>query len=682
MDPALLSAKDRKALRIARRKVDRERQSDPVQLAAPGGHRRRASASESAAATATTPSPAAAAAPEDEDERLQRWQGDGTTRIDRFDVRALLDHLHPSQVGPPVNLDPADDWTVRRGDGPGADGFGGRGDDERNGWESEEEERMLNFERYRDLVEHEWMARTEESVIAQVDEEWNELILKKRQPARKPEEHEKLGGARIGFDYGTTVVESSTAVEIQSEPPRDILADIFDMPDAQFDELNLVGEKYHIRKAGRQFEDARREMDELERRQESKTAATTGKNQKRKSRQRTPPRRQLANLRPRNSQQRTYSSPSRGSEDEDSSSSDSKGDKEEFIVEVSNGDGQTAVGISSEPSSSTSFDLLPVLPRIVGVPQKANILTLTKNIRRSEEDILDLAPSIVYTAAAPVGTRAVEAVKPAGQPTSAEPVDGDIKFSFRKKRKAEPAPSEAKPAPVANASNAPASEPEKKLTASERLKLKAKMALDRSIRAGERKDIQKEIQQEKQQAARMAQLAPSQKKTGGGSGSGSGSWQPSAGDRRGRSRSSSRDSMGRDKRRRVRPRSTSLPRPTAPVAAAAPPPMAAAPPAATAAPAAPTTTTQQPLAASLHPQLALHRLPPPRRPATPQLRQLETRCSAARLQQQQQKTATAANGPPRASGFGDGGTRPQRVAGGGRDDRRPLNDLQEGARRE
>ncbi|KAJ3152762.1 hypothetical protein HDU86_005521 [Geranomyces michiganensis] len=124
-------------------------------------------------------------------DNLVRWQGDGETRIDRFDGRQLLDFL------------PADVPSHQQH--PGEQGV------------DDEEEEALNFERYRDVIDTERTAQTEEQVLRRIDDEWNELLARSGnrgdllglsvQPASAPE---KPRGAAIGYNYGGKVVESDS----------------------------------------------------------------------------------------------------------------------------------------------------------------------------------------------------------------------------------------------------------------------------------------------------------------------------------------------------------------------------------------------------------------------------------------------------------------------------------------
>ncbi|KAJ3182074.1 hypothetical protein HDU87_000418 [Geranomyces variabilis] len=122
-------------------------------------------------------------------DNLVRWQGDGETRIDRFDGRQLLDFL-------PADIPSHQQYSGEQG-------------------VDEEEEEALNFERYRDVIDIERTAKTEVQVLQRIDDEWNELLARSgnrgdvsgrsAQPAAVPE---KPRGAAIGYSYGGKIIES------------------------------------------------------------------------------------------------------------------------------------------------------------------------------------------------------------------------------------------------------------------------------------------------------------------------------------------------------------------------------------------------------------------------------------------------------------------------------------------
>ncbi|KAJ3148099.1 hypothetical protein HDU89_004945 [Geranomyces variabilis] len=124
-------------------------------------------------------------------DNLVRWQGDGETRIDRFDGRQLLDFL-------PANIPSHQQHSGEQG-------------------VDDEEEEALNFERYRDVIDTERTAKTEEQVLRRIDDEWNELLARSgnrgdvsgpsAQPAAVPE---KPRGAAIGYNYGGKIIESDS----------------------------------------------------------------------------------------------------------------------------------------------------------------------------------------------------------------------------------------------------------------------------------------------------------------------------------------------------------------------------------------------------------------------------------------------------------------------------------------
>ncbi|KAH8555794.1 alternative splicing regulator-domain-containing protein [Umbelopsis sp. PMI_123] len=80
---------------------------------------------------------------------LTIWQGDGYTRIDRFDGRALLDNV-PSRSHPVIS----------------------------EAWQDREIADELNFERYRDLVEVDRLEVTERERLEEIEQEWTNILAR------------------------------------------------------------------------------------------------------------------------------------------------------------------------------------------------------------------------------------------------------------------------------------------------------------------------------------------------------------------------------------------------------------------------------------------------------------------------------------------------------------------------
>ncbi|TPX61462.1 hypothetical protein PhCBS80983_g01045 [Powellomyces hirtus] len=173
-----------------------------------------------------------------------KWQGDGETRIDRFDGRQLLDFLPAETAHQPHK-------------------------------EVEELEEELNFERYRDLVESERMEKTEQAVLQRVDEEWNELLLKRKPESGKMEpEVMQPAKAAIGYNYGTPAANEGQEDDDEGEdkdsasPSLLRHADIFhvldELDDDEVSSLNNMAKAYGIGNVYRRLYEVRRDEEEKE----------------------------------------------------------------------------------------------------------------------------------------------------------------------------------------------------------------------------------------------------------------------------------------------------------------------------------------------------------------------------------------------------------------------------------
>lgn len=177
------------------------------------------------------------------------WQGQQDNLIDRFDVRAHLDHI------PPVNKTNAE----------GADGDS----------ELTLEERQLNYERYRILAQNDFLNVSEDKFLHQLylEEQFgaNAQLEAERNLAKKKQ---KTGGATIGYSYedtgdgatigpqpfgaaSSTVIGGAAAVakgekgdgseESDSDIDMDVSIDIGKLDTSQAHELNACGRNYGMK---------------------------------------------------------------------------------------------------------------------------------------------------------------------------------------------------------------------------------------------------------------------------------------------------------------------------------------------------------------------------------------------------------------------------------------------------
>nr|XP_023016015.1 CLK4-associating serine/arginine rich protein [Leptinotarsa decemlineata] len=147
---------------------------------------------------------------------MMPWQGQSDILIDRFDVRAHLDYISPV----------------------------GKQDEE----ELTQEDRQINYERYRIIAQNSFLGLTEEKFLKQLhlEEQYGYTEMKTRKESR-------TGGAAIGFNYedgtGTTVPanpdeEESDENNSDSDLDVDLAINVSKMEPAQAHEMNKHGRNY------------------------------------------------------------------------------------------------------------------------------------------------------------------------------------------------------------------------------------------------------------------------------------------------------------------------------------------------------------------------------------------------------------------------------------------------------
>ncbi|KAJ3051266.1 hypothetical protein HK097_007751 [Rhizophlyctis rosea] len=181
-------------------------------------------------------------------DNLMQWMGDGETRIDRFDSRALLDFLPKDN---PQNSAAEDD---------------------------EESESELNFERYRDLVDAVRLEREDQEVLDSVDAQWNDLQKKGDPPTTK--------APVLSFDYNNRAnTDDPTEDKEEQEESYFLEEDLSAVSDRLSDQDNKaiqsLGEEYGIADF---VELLRTEKEEMEQRQADEAAGLKRKRQGRRRR--------------------------------------------------------------------------------------------------------------------------------------------------------------------------------------------------------------------------------------------------------------------------------------------------------------------------------------------------------------------------------------------------------------
>ncbi|CAO3586662.1 unnamed protein product [Absidia cylindrospora] len=123
----------------------------------------------------------------------------------------------------------------------------------------------LNFERYRDLLEADRLHLTEKERLELVDDEWIKILDRHKEMLSLINPQKKKSNA-IGYDYGssTTTTTDKQADETESDllNETDILKYINELTEGDRQTLNDMGRKYGIRNYTRLLRVAKRDRDE------------------------------------------------------------------------------------------------------------------------------------------------------------------------------------------------------------------------------------------------------------------------------------------------------------------------------------------------------------------------------------------------------------------------------------
>ncbi|OAD78501.1 hypothetical protein PHYBLDRAFT_185225 [Phycomyces blakesleeanus NRRL 1555(-)] len=194
---------------------------------------------------------------------LMPWQGDPDIKIDRFDGRSLLEFV-PDAKARDAKLQPTEDKELS--------------DD-------------LNFERYHDLVEAERLKVSEHDRLAEVEEEWNQLLDRHKALLAMLTEKKSDKPQGFGYDYGTNTTSDDMIIDQGPQLLKDILffacvraclflqTDILkyvdELNDRDRQTLNDMAKKYGIRSYARLLRVAKKDRDDELRdlRSDSETSA-------------------------------------------------------------------------------------------------------------------------------------------------------------------------------------------------------------------------------------------------------------------------------------------------------------------------------------------------------------------------------------------------------------------------
>ncbi|KAG0029070.1 hypothetical protein BGZ81_004152 [Podila clonocystis] len=157
------------------------------------------------------------------------WASDPAIKIDRFDGRALLDYLPtetPAMVDSGLRMERDED---------------GIGDE-------------LRFERWFDLVEKSRLHISEEQCLAEMEEEWNDLIARHHALIGKtPEKKSETTTGSFGFNYGTKIVQNDDDGygqmdrELPAMEEENILEHLDRLSQQDRDTLDQLGAEFSIK---------------------------------------------------------------------------------------------------------------------------------------------------------------------------------------------------------------------------------------------------------------------------------------------------------------------------------------------------------------------------------------------------------------------------------------------------
>ncbi|RKO84527.1 alternative splicing regulator-domain-containing protein, partial [Blyttiomyces helicus] len=177
-------------------------------------------------------------------DNLLKWQGDGETRIDRFDGRVFLDAV--SEVDPSAPAPKTEEDQIAQ---------------------------ELRFESFRDLVNHQRLERSEEDVLSQIDEDWNELLRTDQQDTSKPPPPPATKNA-IPYVYpeGRVIPADAPPVPPSSADPappvyphlhvEDLFSEIDAFSDKEVEILNSMGQQYGVGNFHSMVRVAKKEMED------------------------------------------------------------------------------------------------------------------------------------------------------------------------------------------------------------------------------------------------------------------------------------------------------------------------------------------------------------------------------------------------------------------------------------
>ncbi|KAF9372066.1 hypothetical protein CPB97_001493, partial [Podila verticillata] len=179
---------------------------------------------------------------------LMPWASDPAIRIDRFDGRALLDYLPtetPAMVDSGLRMERDED---------------GIGDE-------------LRFERWFDLVEKSRLHTSEDQCLAEIEEEWNDLVARHHALIGKTPEKktESASTGSFGFNYGTKIVNPEDQEgsdvgqlmdrELPAMEEENILEHLDRLSQQDRDTLDQLGAEYSIKDYYRMLQHAKRDQD-------------------------------------------------------------------------------------------------------------------------------------------------------------------------------------------------------------------------------------------------------------------------------------------------------------------------------------------------------------------------------------------------------------------------------------
>ncbi|KAJ3229982.1 hypothetical protein HDU81_004846 [Chytriomyces hyalinus] len=388
---------------------------------------------------------------------LIAWQADGVgvTLIDRFDVRNQLDFISPMDCKDHDDIDTP--LPPTNADGADADAGAGADSDSENAHDFNSDEDEIKFQSYRDLIQLRLDGADESRSIEFIDDNWNTLFLYKN-------DHASLALNAASNSANTAITASTTSAEPVGTVFRNLTTDqsilhvVSDLTREDTKLLDATGRKFGIQSASSLYKDELKQIIKSQSAPNDKSRSSKMPRQRRKR-----------SFKKRNSTKTA---------DDASSTSSSSSDEPEssFVIEFESGDEK------QEPEKQPAH----AVPPIAQLPAHKKLGSLSRTIMDSELRSFtdDLSNSNARSINATKTPHLEDTVKADHQEMREDSDRSSRLFDMHARISGNNA-NDTKKAELQTPNNSDM----QKLTASEKLKMKAKLALNKQIVNDEKTQI-------------------------------------------------------------------------------------------------------------------------------------------------------------------------------------------------